>query len=67
MQPAQAAHEILSAIVQQDAAPASRFQLEGVMAGSGTASLKSLSPENLQQRIGQAVALAMAMPAYQLN
>jgi uncharacterized protein (DUF1800 family) len=67
MQPMQAALEILSAIVQQDAAPASRFELEGVMAGSGTSSLKTLSPENLQQRIGQAVSLTMAMPAYQLN
>jgi len=53
--------------VQQDAAPASRFQLEGVMAGSGVSSLKMLSPENLELRIGQAISLAMAMPAYQLN
>jgi uncharacterized protein (DUF1800 family) len=67
MQPADAARQILSAIVQQDAAPASRFELEGVMAGSGVSSLKMLSPENLEQRIGQAVSLAMAMPAYQLN
>ncbi|HZY99095.1 MAG TPA: DUF1800 domain-containing protein [Candidatus Baltobacteraceae bacterium] len=67
MQPADAARQILSAVVQQDAAPASRFELEGVMAGSGVSSLKMLSPENLQQRIGQAVSLAMAMPAYQLN
>ena len=67
MDPTQAAHEILSAILQQDAAPASRFQLEGVMAGSGTSSLKMLSPENLELRVGQAVSLAMAMPAYQLN
>jgi len=67
MQPAQAAQEILSAVVQQDAAPASRFQLEGVMAGSGVSSLKMLSPENLELRIGQAISLAMAMPAYQLN
>ncbi len=67
MQPSQAANEILSAIVQQDAAPASRFELQGLMAGAGTSSLKSLSPENVQQRIGQAVSLTMAMPAYQLN
>ena len=67
MDATQASREILSAVVQQDAAPASRFELEGVMAGSGTSSLKMLSPENLELRIGQAVALAMAMPAYQLN
>lgn len=67
MDATQASHAILSAVVQQDAAPASRFQLEGVMAGAGTSSLKMLSPENLELRIGQAVSLAMAMPAYQLN
>jgi hypothetical protein len=67
MKPTDAANQILSAIVQHDAAPASRFALEGVMAGSGVSSLKMLSPENLEQRIGEAVSLTMAMPAYQLN
>ena len=67
MQPKEASQQILSAVLQQDVAPAARFELEGLMAGSGTSSLKMLSPENLQLRIGQAVSLAMAMPAYQLN
>jgi uncharacterized protein (DUF1800 family) len=67
MEAKSASREILAAIVQQDVAPASRFELEGLMAGSGSSALRMLSGENQQQRIGEALSLAMAMPAYQLN
>jgi uncharacterized protein (DUF1800 family) len=67
MQPRQAAHEVVGAILQGDAAPASHFQLEAMLAGAGTSALAALSGENFPQRISEAVSLTMAMPAYQLN
>jgi uncharacterized protein (DUF1800 family) len=67
MQPQQAAHAVLAAVLQGDAAPASHFQLEAMLAGAGSSALAALSPENFQQRISQAVGLTMAMPAFQLN
>jgi uncharacterized protein (DUF1800 family) len=67
MQPHQAAHEVLGAVLQGDAAPASHFQLEAMLSGAGSSALAALSAENYQQRISEAVALAMAMPAFQLN
>jgi uncharacterized protein (DUF1800 family) len=67
MQPRQAASEVVGAVLQDDAAPASQFQIEAMLAGAGTSALAALSAENFQQRISAAVSLAMAMPAYQLN
>jgi uncharacterized protein (DUF1800 family) len=67
MKPKEAAHDVLASLLQGDAAPASRFQLESMLAGAGTSALAALSVENFQQRISSAVSLTMAMPAYQLN
>ncbi|MBV8374620.1 MAG: DUF1800 family protein, partial [Candidatus Eremiobacteraeota bacterium] len=67
MQPRQAAHEVLEAVLQGDAAPASHFQLEAMLAGASSSALAALSAENYPQRVSEAVALAMAMPAFQLN
>ncbi|MBV9263797.1 MAG: DUF1800 domain-containing protein, partial [Candidatus Eremiobacteraeota bacterium] len=62
-----AAHEISQRILQGDAAPATLAQLNGYLAGAGTAALAALSTENYDQRIRGAANLAMASPAYQLS
>jgi hypothetical protein len=67
MQPKLAADRIVATLLQRDAAPAAVFELQAQLAGAGTDALAALSAENYQERIAQATALAMAMPAYQLN
>ncbi|MBV9718652.1 MAG: DUF1800 domain-containing protein [Candidatus Eremiobacteraeota bacterium] len=62
-----AAQTLAQQILQRDVAPASLLELEGYLAGSGSAALASLSAENYEQRVSGAVYLAMATPAYQLN
>jgi uncharacterized protein (DUF1800 family) len=67
MQPRTAADSLISAILQGDAAPASRFELDGYLGGSGSSALAALTRENYDQRVSGAAYLAMAMPAYQLS
>ena len=62
-----AANDVAQRILQGDAAPATLAQLNGYLAGAGTAALAALSTENYDQRIRGAANLAMASPAYQLN
>ncbi len=57
---------LVSAILQGDAAPASTFQLEGLLGGAGSSALAALSPENYGERISGAAYLAMSTPAFQL-
>ena len=66
-QPKQASRALVSAILQGDAAPASMFELEGYLGGSGTSALMALSGENYDERISGAAYMAMATPAYQLG
>jgi len=61
-----AAATIVEAILQGDASPASRVNLETYLAGSDTEALGALSPENFGQRMRGGAYLTMAMPAYQL-
>ncbi|MBV8155904.1 MAG: DUF1800 domain-containing protein [Candidatus Eremiobacteraeota bacterium] len=67
MQPDKATHAIVGTLLQGDAAPASRVEVQALLSGAGTSALMMLSGENFQQRVGAATALAMGMPAYQLN
>ena len=67
MQPKAAANALVASILQNDAAPASVFKLDGYLAGAGTSALAALSPENFGERISGAAYLTMAMPAYQLS
>ncbi|MBV8197339.1 MAG: DUF1800 domain-containing protein [Candidatus Eremiobacteraeota bacterium] len=62
-----ASQQIAQQTLQGDAAPAMLAQLDGYLAGAGTAALAALSAENYDQRVRGAVNLAMATPAYQLN
>lgn len=62
-----AAQLLAQAILQGDAAPASLYELETYLSGTGSAALASLSAENYDQRVSGAVYLAMATPAYELN
>lgn len=57
---------LVASILQGDAAPASVFQLNGYLSGSGTSALAALSTENYDERVSGAAYLTMAMPAYQL-
>ncbi|MGB8966394.1 MAG: DUF1800 domain-containing protein [Candidatus Cybelea sp.] len=65
--PRSAAELLAQTLLQGDAAPASIFELKGYLSGAGSAALASFSAENHDQRIGGAVNLAMATPAYQLS
>jgi hypothetical protein len=61
-----ASKALLGAILQDDAAPAAAFELEGYLGGAGSSALAELSMENYDERISGAAYLALAMPAYQL-
>lgn len=65
--PANAAQMLGDRLLQGDVAPASLFELEGYLSGTGSEALASLSVENYDQRVSGAVYLTMATPAYQLN
>jgi uncharacterized protein (DUF1800 family) len=67
VKPQDVANQLAATILQGDAAPASLFQLEAYLNGSGNAALAMLSVENYDQRVRGAVYLTMATPAYQLN
>ena len=67
MQPKDAGLALVAAILQGDASPASRVQVDGYLGGAGSAALAALSGENYDQRVSGAAYLTMAMPAYQLN
>ncbi len=62
-----AAEMLAQSLLQSDAAPATIFDIEGYLAGAGSAALASLSGENHALRVSGAAYLAMATPAYQLN
>lgn len=62
-----AAEQIAQILLQNDAAPASLYELDGYLNGVGSAAPAPLSPENFDQRTRGAAYLAMATPAYQLN
>ncbi len=66
MDPAQATHALVSALLQDDASPASYAQLKAYLAGDDTSALAMLNVENFQERIHGAAYLTMAMPAFQL-
>ncbi len=67
MDPAQATHVLVDALLQGDASPAAYTQLKAYLEGAGTSALAMLGAENLQERIHGAAYLTMAMPAYQLS
>jgi uncharacterized protein (DUF1800 family) len=66
MDPAQATHALITALLQDDASPAAYAQLKSYLDGEGTSALAMLGAENFQERIHGAAYLTMAMPAYQL-
>ena len=65
--PQDVSKRLAQTILQDDAAPASLFELQGYLSGAGSAALATLSVENYDQRLRGAAYLAMATPAYQLN
>jgi uncharacterized protein (DUF1800 family) len=67
MTPQDVSKRLAQTILQDDAAPASLFELQGYLGGAGSAALAALSAENYDQRLRGAAYLAMATPAYQLN
>jgi uncharacterized protein (DUF1800 family) len=67
MQAKTVASELVSSLLQGDAAPASVYKLDGYLGGAGTSALAALSPENYDERVSGAAYLTMAMPAYQLS
>ena len=67
MDPAQATHALVTALLQDDASPAAYAQLKAYLEGAGTSALAMLGVENFQERIHGAAYLTMAMPAYQLS
>ena len=67
LQPKSVASELVAAVLQGDAAPASIYKLDGYLGGAGTSALAALSPENYDERVSGAAYLTMAMPAYQLS
>jgi uncharacterized protein (DUF1800 family) len=66
MNAAQATHELIGSLLQDDASPVSYGQLKSYLQGAGTSALAMLNVENFQQRIAGAAYLTMAMPAFQL-
>ncbi len=64
--PAAAARNVVDNVLQGDASPAALAHLRGYLSGDGTAALRELTGENIDQRMRGAAYLAMAMPAYQL-
>ena len=67
LQPKSVASELVAAVLQGDAAPASVYKLNGYLGGAGTSALAALSPENYDERVSGAAYLTMSMPAYQLS
>jgi uncharacterized protein (DUF1800 family) len=67
MDPQKAAQQLVWALLQGDAATQSYAQLVTYLSGTDTSALRTLSPENAQERIRGAAYLTAAMPAYQLG
>jgi uncharacterized protein (DUF1800 family) len=62
-----AARAMIGTILQDDAPTFGYEQLIGYLDGNATSALRSLSVENVQERMRGGAYLTMAMPAYQLS
>ncbi len=67
MDPPDATHALIGALLQDDASPSSYARLKAYLAGDDTSALAMLNGENFQERIHGAAYLTMAMPAFQLE